>query len=53
MHHESFNRKKEPKGLVGDASKAKALLNWEPQTSFRDLIIEMTEAARVQLNRSR
>ena len=53
VHHESFNRKKEPKGLVGDASKAKALLNWEPQTSFRDLIIEMTEAARVQLNRSR
>jgi GDPmannose 4,6-dehydratase len=50
---DSFIRKKEPIDLVGDASKAKALLDWEPQTSFRDLIAEMTDAARAQLNRSR
>ena len=49
----SFNRKKEPSRIVGDASKAKAVLGWEPKTSFRDLIVEMAEAARTQMARSR
>jgi GDPmannose 4,6-dehydratase len=34
----------EPVQLVGDAGKAKRLLGWEPKTSFRKLIAEMTEA---------
>jgi len=49
----SFKRKKEPSRLIGDASKAKAVLGWEPKTSFRDLIVEMVEAARDQITRSR
>jgi GDPmannose 4,6-dehydratase len=39
-----FMRAMEPIHLVGDASKAKRLLGWEPKTSFRDLIAEMTNA---------
>lgn len=49
----SFKRKKEPNRLIGDASKAKAVLEWEPKNSFRDLIVEMVEAARAQITRSR
>jgi GDPmannose 4,6-dehydratase len=30
--------------LVGDASKAKRVLGWEPKIPFEDLIKEMTEA---------
>ncbi|RYG27998.1 MAG: GDP-mannose 4,6-dehydratase, partial [Chitinophagaceae bacterium] len=30
--------------LVGDASKAKRLLGWEPKTPFRELIREMMES---------
>ena len=37
-------RPSEPARLVGCAAKAKTLLNWEPQTSFVQLIVEMTEA---------
>jgi GDPmannose 4,6-dehydratase len=39
-----FMRAMEPAHLVGDASKANRLLGWEPKTSFRDLIAEMTTA---------
>lgn len=39
-----FMRATEPMHLVGDASKAKRILGWEPKTSFEDLIREMTEA---------
>jgi GDPmannose 4,6-dehydratase len=42
---ESFFRDCEPCRLVGDASKARTLLDWEPQNSFRKLIVEMTQAA--------
>jgi GDPmannose 4,6-dehydratase len=35
-------RPAEPLQLVGDASKAQATLGWVPQTSFADLIREMT-----------
>ena len=45
VHDDSFKRKKEPIDLIGDASKAKALLAWEPKNSFNELIIEMTLAA--------
>lgn len=38
-----FMRPAEPQRLVGDPSKAKRLLNWEPETTFHQLIEEMTE----------
>ncbi len=37
-------RPAEPMRLVGNAGKAKRLLAWEPQTTFRALIEEMTHA---------
>ena len=44
----------EPSRLVGDASKARAVLDWESQNSFRELIMEMTRAAmQDQVTRSR
>ena len=42
---ESLFRAAEPCRLVGDASKARKVLGWEPQHSFRELIVEMTQAA--------
>ena len=30
--------------LVGDASKAKRRLNWQPKTSFKDLVKIMVDA---------
>jgi GDPmannose 4,6-dehydratase len=39
-----FMRPAEPLALVGDATKARRVLKWEPRTSFRQLIKEMTEA---------
>ena len=51
---ESLFRDCEPCRLVGDASKARTLLDWEPQNSFRKLIVEMTQAAmQYQATRSR
>lgn len=38
-----FIRPAEPTGLVGNPAKARRLLQWEPQTSFRELIAEMTK----------
>lgn len=39
-----FMRPAEPERLVGNPSKAKRLLNWEPTISFHELIEEMTQA---------
>jgi len=39
-----FMRPAEPQRLLGDASKAEKLLGWRPQTSFEELIREMTLA---------
>jgi|TARA_B100001971_G_C18228384_1_gene562173 GDPmannose 4,6-dehydratase len=51
---ESLFRDVEPCRLVGDASKARAVLDWEPKNSFRELIVEMTQAAmQDQATRSR
>ena len=51
---ESLFRTDEPCRLVGDASKARKVLGWEPQHSFRELIVEMTQAAmQDQATRSR
>lgn len=39
-----FLRPAEPMHLVGDASKARNALGWSPQTSFQELIQEMTRS---------
>jgi len=39
-----FLRPAEPLHLVGDATKARTLLGWVPETSFAELIREMTLA---------
>jgi len=39
-----FMRPAEPLRLVGNAAKAAKLLKWQPRTSFKELIIRMTEA---------
>jgi GDPmannose 4,6-dehydratase len=41
---DSLVRPADPSRLVGDSSKARRLLGWEPQKDFRSLIIEMTQA---------
>jgi len=41
---EAFMRPAEVDLLVGDGSKARDELGWEPQTSFRDLVTMMVEA---------
>ena len=51
---ESLFRTAEPCRLVGDTSQARKVLNWEPKNSFRELIVEMTQAAmKHQATRSR
>src|SRR5207249_3985743 len=39
-----FMRLSEPRRLVGNPAKAKRMLNWEPTTTFEQLITEMTLA---------
>ena len=38
-----YYRPAEVETLLGDASKAKKLLGWEPKTTFQDLLKEMME----------
>ena len=45
VRDEAFTRQAEPNRLVGDTAKARAVLDWEPETAFRDLIVEMTQVA--------
>ena len=64
MIDESLKRPAEVDHLIGDASKAKRELGWEPRTSFEELIRLMVDAdyellsgggqaARAQLGRAR
>jgi len=46
-----FFRPTDPPVLLGDPSKARDLLGWEPQTSFNDLVNIMVDAAHTQRNR--
>jgi len=39
-----YNRPAEVDLLIGDASKAKRILGWEPKTTFKDLVRLMVEA---------
>lgn len=48
-----FIRPVEPQRLVGNAQKARRVLNWEPEVSFDQLITEMTEAELRELSRRR
>ncbi len=41
---EKYSRPNEVHHLLGDASKAKNLLGWEPKTSFNDLIKKMVDS---------
>ena len=41
---EKFMRPAEVELLIGDASKAKAVLGWKPRTSFEDLVTMMVDA---------
>lgn len=45
VRDQQFNRSVDPACLVGDPSKARAVLDWEPKKGFRELIVEMTRAA--------
>ena len=38
--------------LVGDASKARTVLNWDPEVSFEELLVLMVEADLVKLQSS-
>ena len=40
-----FMRPSEPGQLVGNAAKARRELNWQPTVTFKELIVEMTNAA--------
>jgi len=46
-----FFRPTDPPVLLGDPSKARDLLGWEPETSFNDLVNIMVDAAHTQRNR--
>ncbi len=50
----AFYRPAEVDVLLGDASKAKAKLGWQAETSLEDMIIEMVDAdmARLRLQAS-
>lgn len=39
-----FMRPAEPVALIGDSTKARSLLGWEPKKPFEDFIAEMTQA---------
>jgi GDPmannose 4,6-dehydratase len=48
-HDESLVRPTEPSQLIGDSTKARAQLGWEPESSFRNLIVEMTRSQYTRL----
>lgn len=48
-----FFRPKDVTHLLGDAAKAKRLLNWAPQILFDDLVSEMVNADRILLRHAR
>jgi len=48
---ENLFRPTEIYNLLGDAAKARKILNWEPQVSFEELVHEMMEADRIASKR--
>jgi GDPmannose 4,6-dehydratase len=51
-HDEAFDRPAEVDQLLGDASKARAELGWEPSTSFEELMQLMVDADLERLERA-
>jgi GDPmannose 4,6-dehydratase len=51
QYDDRFTRAIEPAQLVGNPAKARRLLGWEPRTTFRDLIREMTAAEMAALKK--
>lgn len=51
QYDDRFRRSSEPTKLVGNATKARTLLGWEPRTTFRELIQEMTRAELTALSK--
>lgn len=49
-YDERYNRPAEVDLLIGDSSKAKRILGWEPKTKFKDLVRLMVEADIRELN---
>ncbi len=49
-HDSRFIRPVEPAQLVGNAAKAKRVLNWEPTRTFDQLITEMTQSELARLS---
>jgi GDPmannose 4,6-dehydratase len=43
-HDPKLSRPADPHHLVGNAAKARRLLNWQPETTFEQIITEMMEA---------
>ncbi len=44
VHDQKYERPAEVDLLIGDASKAKKILNWEPKVKFQELVKIMTDA---------
>jgi GDPmannose 4,6-dehydratase len=49
-HDPKLSRPAEPHHLVGNAAKAKRLLNWQPETTFEQIITEMMESEMAALS---
>jgi len=45
---EAYFRPTEVSSLLGDSTKARRELNWEPKTSFQELVKEMTKSDLIQ-----
>ena len=46
-----YYRPAEVETLLGDATKAKQKLNWQPKTSFKELVAEMIQSDLENLNK--
>jgi GDPmannose 4,6-dehydratase len=47
-----FFRPADPRQVVGNAAKAKRLLNWQPEITFEQIVTEMTKAEITALSAS-
>jgi GDPmannose 4,6-dehydratase len=49
---EAFYRPAEVDLLIGDPSKARRILGWEPKRTFRDLVAEMVQSDLANIQRA-
>jgi GDPmannose 4,6-dehydratase len=52
-HDPKLSRPADPQHLVGNAAKARRLLHWQPETTFEQIITEMTQADLAALGANR